>query len=205
MGADTQEMAALTPEMWLSKHPPPHASMKVLFRSIRFMDKPVIAAINGWCVGGGYSLALACDILVAADDAKFFYPETAYGYPSPATTSLMMWYRSPSWVKEILLCGRKLDAEAAQRIGLINWIIPRELLLETALSMGREIVERPPRAIRKQKEMINRIWMHGWESIIFSGMHSTEASHSDFSWRDRMKDFKKVVKPNEPPAAGRIS
>ena len=200
VGADNQEMATLAPELWFGQHPPPR-EYESLYRAFRHTDKAVIAAINGWCVGGGFTLALTCDILVAADDAKFYYPETAFGYPAPATASLMMWYTSPSWVKEVLFCGRKLDAETAQRIGLVNWVFPREQLLDKALAMAQEIAERPPRAIRMQKEMINRIWMHGWESIVFAGMHTIEAAHADFSWRERMQDFKKVVKPNEPPIA----
>jgi enoyl-CoA hydratase/carnithine racemase len=197
-GADTSELSSLGPESWLGRYPPPR-QYQGLVDSIRELDKAVIAAINGWCVGGGYSLAMACDILVAGDDAMFYYPETAYGYPSPAFTSLMMWYTTPSWVKEILYCGRKVDAETALRIGLVNWVFPREQLLDKALAMAQEIAERPPRAIRMQKEMINRIWMHGWDAVMFSGIHTSVAAHADFSWQERMRDFKQVLKPGESP------
>ena len=205
VGADISELPSKTPEAWLGRNPSVRQWLD-LATTIRGLDKAVIAAINGWCVGGGFSLALACDILIAGDDAMIYYPETAYGYPSPAFTSLMMWYTSPSWVKEILYCGRKVDAETALRIGLVNWVIPREQLLDKALAMAQEIAERPPRAIRMQKEMINQIWMHGWDSVMFAGVHTSVAAHADFSeggWRDRMRDFKQVVKPNEPPMSSK--
>lgn len=204
VGADAKELANLGPQVWLGRNPPPR-QYEVVWRMIRELDKAVVAAINGWCVGGGCTLAMTCDILIASDDAKFYYPETAFGYPSPVSTSLMMWYTSPSWVKEILFCGRKVDARTAMRIGLVNRVVPRAQLLEHAMGIAREIAERPPRAIRMQKEMVNRIWMHGWESVIFSGIHTSVAAHADFSWEERMRDFKRTVKPNEPPTSGKAS
>jgi enoyl-CoA hydratase/carnithine racemase len=71
--------------------------------------------------------------------------------------------------------------------------------LDKALAMAQEIAERPPRAIRMQKEMINRIWMHGWDAVMFSGIHTSVAAHADFSWQERMRDFKQVLKPGESP------
>lgn len=201
VGADAQELASLGPEVWLGRNPPPRLYEDV-FRAIRELDKAVIAAINGWCVGGGYTLAMTCDILIASDDAMFYYPETAYGYPSPVSTSLMLWYTTPSWVKEILFCGRRVDAQTAMRIGLVNRVVPRSQLLDQAMAMAKEIAERPPRAIRMQKELVNRIWMHGWESVIFAGIHTSVAAHADFSWQQRMRDFKQTVKPGDPPAVG---
>ena len=187
VGADMDELRNLSSEVWLGRNPPPRQYTN-LVQAVRNLGKAVVVAIGGWCVGGGCSLALSCDIGIASDDAMFYYPETAYGFPSPSLTSLMMWHTTPFWVKEILFCGRKIDAETALRIGLVNRVVPRAELVETALGIAEEIASRPPRAIRMQKEMINQLWMHGWDSIAFTGIQTSVAAHADFSWQARVRD-----------------
>lgn len=118
------------------------------------VSKPVIAAIHGICLGGGLELALACDIRVAARDAKFGLPETALGLiPGGGGTQRLPRLIGMSRALEILLTGEKFDAEQAYRIGLVSRIADnRDEAIATAIGVAELIASRPPAAIAYAKE-----------------------------------------------------
>lgn len=118
--------------------------------------KPVIAAINGLALGGGFELALSADLLVAADDAEFALPEVHVG----ALASVGVLYlprRVPESVaRELLLTGRRMSADEAARWGLVSRVVPAAELLETALALANQICTGAPLALASVQEVLAR-------------------------------------------------
>ena len=101
--------------------------------------KPVVCAINGWCAAGGLGFALCCDIIIASEDANFYNPQLAFGYPSlPGIGALLYQFVSVAWAKDMILGARQVDAQTAERIGLVSRVVPKDRLLAEAW--------RPPRS-----------------------------------------------------------
>lgn len=114
--------------------------------------KPVIAAVNGYAIGMGCTLALACDIRIAADTASFSYTEVVYGVPVSIAT-LWLPRRVPfGLAMEMLLTGDRIDAEEAYRIGLVNKVVPLAELMPTAERVAKRICENAPLAVSATKE-----------------------------------------------------
>ncbi len=118
------------------------------------MNKPVIAAVNGICCGGGLELALSCDIILAADHATFALPEIRSGTVADAA-SIKLPKRIPYHIAmEMLLTGRWIDAEEAHRWGLVNRIVPAPDLVAQAWDMARLIASGPPLVMAAIKEVV---------------------------------------------------
>lgn len=118
------------------------------------LNKPVIAAVNGMAVGGGFELALSCDLIIAADHAKFFLPEIFVGVLADSA-ALRLPKRLPYHIAmEMLLTGRRMDAEEAQRWGLVNAIAPREQIMDKARDIAGTIVQAAPLSIGAVKEVV---------------------------------------------------
>ena len=128
-----------------------------LFDSIYYLEKPVIAAVNGYALGGGAELALACDIRVAGKNAKFGLPEVKLGLAAafggtqrlPRTIGIAM-------AKELCLTGRAVEADEAKEIGLVNRVVEQEELMSAAFALMESIVVNAPLAIKYNKLAINR-------------------------------------------------
>lgn len=117
------------------------------------LNKPVIAAINGMAVGGGFELALACDLIVAADHAQFFLPEIFVGVLADAA-SFRLPKRLPYHIAmEMLLTGRRMDAEEALEWGLVNAVVPQVQLMEKAREFATTIIKAAPLSIAAIKEV----------------------------------------------------
>jgi crotonobetainyl-CoA hydratase len=113
------------------------------------LDKPVIAAVNGYAAGGGFELALACDLVVAVPEARFSLPEVKLGLVADSGGILRLPRRLPRpLAMELLLTGRPMDAAAAARWGLVNRVVERERLLGTARELASEIEAAAPLATR---------------------------------------------------------
>ncbi|MEM1161045.1 MAG: carnitinyl-CoA dehydratase [Pseudomonadota bacterium] len=118
------------------------------------MNKPVIAAINGICCGGGLEVAISCDILIAADTASFALPEIRSGTVADAA-SVALPKRIPYHVAmDLLLTGRWFDAEEALRWGLLREIVPQDKLMETAWGLARHLASGPPLVMAAIKEIV---------------------------------------------------
>ena len=118
------------------------------------MNKPVIAAVNGICCGGGLELALSCDIILAADHATFALPEIRSGTVADAA-SIKLPKRIPYHIAmEMLLTGRWIDAEEAHRWGLVNRVVPAASLMDQARKMARMIASGPPLVMAAIKEVV---------------------------------------------------
>lgn len=125
--------------------------------NIERLPQPVIGVINGFALGGGCELAMACDILVASDNAKFAQPEVNLGIiPGWGGTQRLPRLVGRNIAKEIVLTGEMISAQRAYEIGLVNRVVPREDLMETAREIARKILEKGPVAVRTAKSVMNR-------------------------------------------------
>lgn len=143
-----------------------HRGMDI-FRKIESMEKPVIAAVNGYALGGGCELAMCCDIRIASVKAKFGQPEVGLGIcPGFAGTQRLQRLVGIGKAKELIFTCDIIDGEEAVRIGLAEKVVPHEELMDTAMEMAKKIASKGQIAVRYSKEAINK----GADTDIDSGM-----------------------------------
>ncbi|MBN1643420.1 MAG: enoyl-CoA hydratase/isomerase family protein [Dehalococcoidales bacterium] len=129
--------------------------------------KPFIAAIQGYCLGGGCELAMSCDIRIAAENAQFGQPEINIGYMAGGGGTIRLPRFVPRAVaSEMLLTGNRISAQDALRCGLISRVVPREKLMDTAKEIANTIISRGPLGVRATKEAIIR----GYEMDLEEGL-----------------------------------
>lgn len=143
--------------------------------------KPIIAAINGFCLAGGMELALTCDIRICTPEARFGLPEVRWAImPGAGGTQRMPRAIPQAWANYLILTGEQMDAETARSIGLVSHIVPQEELMDRALQIAATICERGPLAVRAAKESILRgadmPLEHGlaYEDIMLGRLFATE-------------------------------
>lgn len=129
------------------------------FRAIREHPSPVIAAVNGYALGAGLELVMSCDIAIASEHAELGMPEAKVGLPSVIECALMPSIIGLMRTRELLLTGDTIDAQEAYRIGLVNQVVPPAELLSAVHRMAERLMRNGPRALRLQKELINR-WLN---------------------------------------------
>ena len=149
-GADITQMVGATPVSMLNN---PFIDY---WDRLGRISKPIVAAVSGFALGGGCELALACDMIIASESAKFGQPEINIGViPGAGGTQRLTRAVGKALAMEMVLNGRFLSAEEALRHGLVNQIVPVEIYLEEALKFAAEIADRAPVAIRLGKEAVN--------------------------------------------------
>jgi enoyl-CoA hydratase len=148
-GADVTEMLGKSPvEMQSSPRP-------AYWDAIRAFPKPLIAAVSGWCLGGGNELALCCDMIVASQTAQFGQPEINLAImPGAGGTQRLPRAVGKAVTMEMALAGRSLSAQEALALGLVNRVVAPELYLEKALELARIIAAKAPLAARQIKEAV---------------------------------------------------
>ena len=130
--------------------------------------KPVLAAVSGWCLGGGCELAMACDLIVAAESAVFGQPEINLGIiPGAGGTQRLTRAVGKAVAMDMVLTGRRLAAQEALHFGLVARVLPDEGFLEAAVAVAAEIAGRSPIALRMAKEAVN----HAFETPLAEGVH----------------------------------
>jgi enoyl-CoA hydratase len=150
-GADIKEMADATP-VSLGV-----ANTFARWERIRRVRTPIIAAVVGYALGGGCELAMACDMVVAADDAVFGQPEIRIGVmPGAGGTQRLTRALGKAKAMELILTGRNLPAREAEGHGLVTRVVAREETLGAALDLARDVAAMPPLAVRAAKEAVNR-------------------------------------------------
>ena len=151
-GADIAEMANLNEQQGYE-----FSKLGALaFRRIETLEIPVIAAVNGFCLGGGCELAMACDIRIASNKAKFGQPEVGLGItPGFSGTYRLAKLVGQGYAKEMIFTGKVIKADEALRIGLVNAVYEPEELMDKALEMAQTIKEKAPLALQYAKECIN--------------------------------------------------
>lgn len=151
-GADIAQMAGFQPSEALEFA----RKGAGVFRKIEQLGIPVIAAINGFALGGGCELAMACDIRIASEKAKFGQPEVKLGIiPGFSGTYRLPKLVGQGYAKELIYSGRMIDGKEALRIGLVNHLLPAEELMDYVLGLARDIVANAPVAVRYAKTCIN--------------------------------------------------
>lgn len=121
------------------------------------MEKPTVAAVQGHAIGPGFEIALACDLRVAADDARFAMPEVRFGLiPDLGGTQRLVRLVGAARAKELLWTGRTVEAAEAERIGLANRVVPADALEKEAEAYVREVASSPPIQVSLSKSLLNR-------------------------------------------------
>ena len=135
--------------------------------------KPLIAAVNGYALGGGCEIALMCDLIVAGDGARFGQPEINLGI-IPGAGGTQRWPRTAGKyvAMEVVLTGAALSAQRAYELGIVNRVVPAEATISVAQRLAREIAEKPPLAVRMAKEAV----LKAFETPLTEGLASERKS-----------------------------
>ncbi|MBI3915235.1 MAG: enoyl-CoA hydratase/isomerase family protein [Chloroflexi bacterium] len=152
-GADIDEMSKASPVEMLRANRIGH------WDRVRKIGKPIIAAVSGFCLGGGCELAMTCDIIVASETAQFGQPEINIGVmPGAGGTQRLTRAVGKSRAMELVLTGKFIGANEALARGLVSRVVPVELYLAEAKNLAQEIAARAPVAVRLAKEAVNKAY-----------------------------------------------
>ncbi len=166
------------------------------WETIRQVRKPVVAAVNGFALGGGCELAMMCDIVVAGDTARFGQPEITLGViPGAGGTQRLPRAIGKAKAMDMILTARRIDAAEAERCGLVSRVVPADRTLDTALEIAQTIASLPLEAVMLAKEAMNR----AWEAPLSEGLlFERRAFHALFgtaNQREGMAAFLEKRKP----------
>lgn len=169
-GEDLKESSAgKSFETWIEETD----GLQEIQRMIMSLGKPLIAAVQGYALGGGCEFAMSCDIRIATEDAKFGFPETEVGLTvTTAGTKLLAQIVGLGKAKELVFTGEFVDAHEALRIGLANKVVPAERLIDEALGMANKIGEKSPLALKLSRIAIEQGLHSSFEQIL-----EIEANH----------------------------
>lgn len=172
-GADLKELGSLTrdtAEAFIR-------SLHEVCAAIRGCPVPVIACVEGYCLGGGLEIAAACDFRISADTARFGMPEVRVGVPSVIEAALLPGLIGWGRTRELLLRGHVIDAHEALRIGLVEHCVPETALEARLQAAVADILAGAPAALRAQKRLIRRWEESGIEAAIAAGVDAFVASY----------------------------
>ena len=163
---------------------------------LKSFRKPVIAAVSGLALGGGCELAMMCDIVFAADTARFALPEVKLAViPGAGGTQRMPRAVGKAKAMDLVLTGRTMDAEEAERAGLVSRIFPADALLDEALKAAREIAGYSLPVLMMLKESVNR----AWESPLNEGLlFERRTLHATFALRDQKEGMAAFLEKRKP-------
>ncbi len=169
--------------------------------AIEELGKPVIAAINGYALGGGLELAMACDIRIASENARIGQTEVNVGLiPGWGGTQRLPRLVGKGIAKELVFTGKMIDAKTAERIGLINMVVPPEKLKSAVKELSKVIMSKPPIAIKLAKELINR----SIETDLRTGLvHEAEAFGILASTEDYREGVSAFIEKRKPEYKGK--
>ncbi len=164
---------------------------------LRTYPKPLIAAVSGWCLGGGNELAMACDMIVASETAKFGQPEISLAImPGAGGTQRLTRAVGKMLAMEMVLAGRVLSAYEAESYGLVNKVVPPELYLEKAIELAQKVAAQAPIATRLAKEAI----LKAFELALDDGLVFERRSfYTLFTTEDKAEGFSAYL-AKRPPA-----
>ncbi len=166
-----------------------------VFRRLETLDKPVIAAINGFALGGGCELSLACDIRLASEKAKFGQPEVGLGItPGFGGTQRLARLVGTGLAKELIYTAKIIKADEALRIGLVNRVIEADKLMEEARALANTIAAQAPIAVKLSKEAINRGIQCDIDTAL---MYEAEAFGECFSTADQTEGLSAFVEKRD--------
>jgi enoyl-CoA hydratase len=194
-GADIGEMAGASPIDML------RTNRIAQWDRVRRIGKPVIAAVAGWCLGGGCELAMALDLIIAAESARFGQPEINLGViPGAGGTQRLTRAVGKSVAMEMILTGDPIDAGEAHRLGLVARVVPNELLIEDALGLAAKIATKSPLALRLAKEAVNGAYEMGLSEAL---AHERRLFYLLFASEDQKEGMAAFLEKRDPDFTGR--
>jgi len=192
-GSDIKEFNQTTPFM-------AHNIVR-LGEMVEKMEKPVIAAVNGFCLGGGCEIAMGCDIIIASEKAKFGQTEINIGIiPGGGGTQRLQRLIGACRAKELIFTGDIIRADEADRIGLVNRVVPMDELMPTAKEIAKKIATKSAAALRLAKTAINR----GMQTNLESGLkYEYELYSISLSLEDKAEGVNAFLEKRAPKFVGR--
>jgi enoyl-CoA hydratase len=168
---------------------------------IRRVGKPVIAAVSGWCLGGGCELAMTLDLIVAGEGAKFGQPEIKIGViPGAGGTQRLTRAIGKSRAMEMILTGEPISAADAERAGLVARVVPDELVVEDALTLAATIAKQSPLALRLAKEAVNAAYEMSLSDAL---THERRLFYLLFASEDQKEGMAAFLEKRSPDFKGR--
>lgn len=169
--------------------------------ALQNISKPIVAAVSGYCLGGGCELAMACDIIVAAENAQFGQPEINLGIiPGAGGTQRLTRAVGKSVAMDMILTGRRLSAQEALQFGLVARVFPTASYLEESIALATEIANKAPLALRMAKESINR----AFEGTLAEGiLFERRAFNLLFATEDQKEGMAAFIQKRKPSWKGR--
>jgi len=193
-GMDLDNLKALigrTPEQSLEDS----KVMAQLFRTLYDFPKPTIAAVNGAAVAGGTGLATLCDFTLAVPDAKFGYTEVRIGFVPAIVSTFLLRQVGEKVARGLLLTGRLFDAAEAQRIGLVNELIPAENLMARAREVASQLMESSPASLLYTKRLLSSAARAELDAQIDAAVRENAAIRSTADFREGLSSFLEKRKP----------
>ena len=159
-----------------------------MINAIEALPKPVIAAVNGYCLGGGYEIALACDFIIASEDASFGFPEIKLGVlPAAGGTQRLPRLIGKLKAKELLLLGERISAKEAERFGMVTKVVKKDELMNSASELAQRLAGMAPLAVRQIKTLVNE----GMEMPLSEALHFADEAAT---WLLVSEDRKEGIK-----------
>jgi enoyl-CoA hydratase/carnithine racemase len=197
VGADLKERGALDDRGWLRNR----VLMRSMFDSIRAVPQPTVASVFGYALGGGFELALSCDLIVCSEDSLFGLPEVRVGIvPGGGGTQLLARRMGVGRAKELIFTGKRIQAETAHDLGLVTAVVQRASLESETMQLAEDICRSSPVAVREAKRAIDR----GFEIPLEHGVEI-----EDQAWRravaseDRIEGIAAFNEKRDPQWKGR--
>ena len=171
------------------------------WKTLRHFPKPLIAAVSGWCLGGGNELAMSCDMIVASETARFGQPEINLAIiPGAGGTQRLTRAVGKAVTMEMVLAGRFLSAQEALGLGLINSIHPPELYLDKAISLASQIAAKAPIALQLAKDSVQK----AFELTLEEGLIYEQRNHQFlYSTEDKVEGISAFLEKRPPNWKGK--
>lgn len=194
-GADIMEMANADATTMLMR------DQFAKWDRIRKIKKPMIAAVSGFCLGGGCELAMHCDIIIASETAQFGQPEIKIGVmPGAGGTQRLTRAVGKGRAMEMVLTGKFINAQEAYQFGLVNRVVPMEVYLSEAQKLAKEIAAMPPIAVRLAKEAI----LKTQESFLLDGLEFERKNfYLLFATEDQKEGMQAFIEKRAPKFKGK--
>lgn len=194
-GADIKEMADQSIQQMMDRD---HVAV---FGRVSTIRKPVIAAVSGWALGAGCEVAMACDMIVASESARFGQPEITIGVmPGAGGTQRLTRAVGKAIAMEMILNNRTLTAQEAHQFGLVNRVVPVNGYLDEALKLADEIASRAPLAVRSAKKMINQ----AHERTLADGLEvEKQEFYNLFASEDQKEGMQAFIEKRKPEWKGK--
>ncbi len=172
-----------------------------ILRDMEEMEKPIVAAVNGYAFGGGCEVALACDIRICSEEARFGQLEINYGVmPGWAGTQRLVKAIGVARAKDLVLTGRIIDPQEALMMGLVSQVVPPDELMERAMKIASRLAAKAPIAMALAKEMVNAA---AESSIPVGGAHEAAACAITMGTEDSVEGVKAFIEKRKPEFKGR--